>query len=108
MLRISDRFFDALRARLTRRSGTYNQQDPTAFVRYEGKRGSILGPLSLHDVTWGIELKWRGRRLAYRDMDDRRWRMRPVAWLYGGLEASYERYEARFEQDPMGPASRYI
>lgn len=93
--------FTWLAARMRRESGTYNRQDPTEFIRW------TWGRLTLNDVTWGIEVKWRGHRIAYRDMADRRFRLRWIAWLVAGLESAHARRAESLDADPLGGRGWY-
>jgi hypothetical protein len=108
--RISDRFFDFLLSRFTRRRWVANRADPTEVVRYGWHPRRRFAPtpaggwrLSLDIVaSWGVE--------ATVTVLGRKWRTYDAAlfrWLYGGLEGAHERRELALDDDPMGRLSDY-
>ncbi len=100
-------FFDMLRARLRRREWVANRADPTQVVRWDRAGvttwGRVTPVLHLKIVTsWGVEAEVTVLGHTWRTYDSRL-----CVWLYGGLEDSYARAQAGYDEDPMGPLSRY-
>lgn len=98
--------FDFLRGRFTRRAYVANPADPTAVVRYLYPRRVTGRTLVLvrFVASWGVDVTvtFRGGR-QWRTYDTRFWR-----WLFAGLEDAHLRYEAQFDDDPMGRVGDYL
>jgi hypothetical protein len=105
--RIRVRLFDALYARLSRKERVVNPADPTLVVSYGigGWRRRLRTRRFDFDmvVSWGVEARVTVFGRTWRTYDNRFF-----CWLFGGLEDAYNREQMAYDEDPMGPLSRYV
>ena len=100
------RIFDALLKRLRRSERTVNRADPTQVVFYDlpnplGRRGQVFDFNVI--ASWGVEVVVTVCGFKWRTYDNR-----VFVWLFGHLEDAHQRQESQYDEDPMGPPSRYM